>query len=71
MPYSVDTIRKITDDDTNTYHIEVGPDPDGLGCIDISQFGLKKQLDARLTLAPDVALAVANAIHKCHDELIK
>lgn len=76
MKFITDTIRNIYVDELehgdNSY-ISVREDPDGLGCIEVSYRESDKPVhnSARLTMTPEQAVAVANAILLQAAELLK
>lgn len=64
--YETDVIRRVHDNGTGR-NIEVKPDGDGLGLVEIDggdDYG-------RITLPPEMALMVADAIGKCALETIR
>ncbi len=47
--------------DAATYHWEVGPDRDGLGCVEI-RLREDSKIKERITVPPDVALLISKAL---------
>ncbi len=61
MAYSAETFIRIYDDKTGE-HVQVGPDADGLDCVEISQREQSGKIEARITIQPEQALLLAKAI---------
>ena len=51
--------------------VGVGPDRDGLGCVEIHHIDDKGAIMERITFCPEQALLVADAMIKCANELKK
>jgi hypothetical protein len=67
---SLETIRRVYDDDRGTY-IEVGPDADSLGCVEIrttTPENVEYWGSVRLTINKAFALKLAEAIRRCAEE---
>jgi hypothetical protein len=68
--YEVEIVRRVYDNVAGAY-VEVGPDGDGLGIVEIRTSG--KNVDhfgpIRFAIAPDMALALADAIKACAEEM--
>lgn len=69
--YWQETVRKVGSDDWDGEHIEVGPDADGSGCVEIRYRDKDGSLTcSRITLGPpDAAILVAAAIIECVTDL--
>ena len=65
MSYEVETLRRVYDNDIGK-HIEVRPDGDGLGLLEIDG----KDEYGRLVLSAEHAIVLAKAIHDCATEML-
>jgi len=61
--YSLETVFKVWHDDSGT-HYEVGPDADGLDCIEIREVGPDGEIDSRFLIDPDAAPLILEALGK-------
>jgi hypothetical protein len=66
--YTLETQYKIYDHDCWPMWL-IAPDRDSLGCVEIRDND--PNLPTRLTIAPKLALVLAEAIKKCAEDLIK
>jgi hypothetical protein len=67
---SLETIRRVYDDDNGCF-IEVGPDSDSLGCVEIRTTGEKNKGhwgEIRFAVPKQFALQLAEAIRRCAEE---
>lgn len=64
MKYSIEIMREVWDDASGD-HIEVGPDRDGLGMVEL-RYGKDGQ---RMSFPPEMAYLIARAITACADEV--
>lgn len=71
MNVSLDTFRRVYDDTTGHY-IEVGPDADALGLVEIRTETTKENAEywgaVRLAIPPEIALQLAEALKRCAEE---
>lgn len=70
MQSKMETLREIWNEEDKS-HYEVGPDRDGLQCVEIRYFGEDGKIGERMTFRPEIARLVAVALVKCVDELNK
>lgn len=68
MKFTLEILREVWDDESGD-HIEIGPDRDGLGCIEIRYKDKNGKIEERMTFHPEMARLVAQAVLKCADEL--
>lgn len=68
MGYSMETMREIWDD-KNDDCVEVGPDRDALGMVEIRFKTDNGAIGERIGFSPDRARLVAQAMLACADEL--
>jgi len=61
--YSLETLFKVWDDSTGCRY-EVGPDADGLDCIELRSVDKKGNIDNRFVIDPDAAPLVYEALGK-------
>lgn len=66
--YTLEIVRQIWHD-KNGDRVEVGPDSDGLGLVEIRHRDMYSKITARITLEPDAASMVAAAMLACAKEL--
>jgi len=60
--FSLEKVIKIWDDDHGT-HIDVGPDSDGLGLVEIKQFDEDNKCINRIVMTQEEAILLAEAIN--------
>ena len=64
MAYTKEVFRRVYDDNIGTY-VEVRPDRDSLGCVEI----VCEERSTSFSMRPGQALLVADAIRHCAEEL--
>lgn len=64
----METLREIWNG-MDRSHYEVGPDRDGLSCVEVRWFDTTGKLVERLVFSPDIAKLIAKAINLCANEL--
>jgi hypothetical protein len=70
MKISTETMREVwIDDDPHAEHYEIGPDRDGLDCVEIRLKSFEGKIVTRITFPHEVAAAVADAMLLCATEL--
>jgi hypothetical protein len=69
MKYEMETMREIWPEKGDGEHIEVGPDRDGLQCVEIRQKEPDNKISSRITFSVEAARLVAHAMLKCADEI--
>jgi hypothetical protein len=69
MKYKMETMREIWPEEGDGEHIEVGPDTDGLQCVEIRQKEPDNKISSRITFSAEAARVVAHALLKCADEI--
>lgn len=61
----METLREIwVDDDPHADHYEIGPDRDGLGCVEIRSRDPEGKIVDRMSFPPEIAVYIADAISK-------
>jgi hypothetical protein len=63
MKFSLETRKEIWNDETSD-KLTVGPDADGLGCIEIKELDANGKTLSRITMPPEQAKLVAQAINE-------
>lgn len=70
--YSHEVFHRIYDDSEGRY-IQVGPDPDSLGLVEINTAATKENAeywgDCRVTVPPAMARLIGQALNKAADEV--
>lgn len=69
MKHEMETLREIWPERGEGEHIEVGPDRDGLGLVEIRQKEPNGQISARISMTTEAAILVSKALSMCADEL--
>lgn len=69
-PYTIEIQYKVWDTE-NKQFIEIAPDADGFGCVEVSQKhgGVVDRI--RITMPPEMALMVADAIKRLAEHMIE
>lgn len=67
MSFSAETVIQVWNDEHGD-RVEVGPDRDGLGLVEIRSYTDDNQIGSRITLAPEQAVLIAEAILKLYGE---
>ena len=67
MSFSTETVIQVWNDEHGD-RVEVGPDRDGLGLVEIRSYTDDNQIGSRITLAPEQAVLIAEAILKLYGE---
>lgn len=70
MKFTLETLREIHNDEDGSRY-EVGPDRDGLDCVELRYRNLEGQFIERMTFPPDLAYLIADALIECGQELEK
>lgn len=72
MAYSIESFFRVYDDDNGCFY-EIRPDSDALGCVEVSYSdgGKGDALKRCLTVPPQMARLLAQAIEGCADKLEK
>ena len=65
----METMREIWSEKGDGERVEVGPDKDGLQCVEIRQKEPDDKISARITFSVEAARLVAHAMLKCADEI--
>lgn len=68
MKFEMETLREIWNNMDKT-SIEIGPDRDGLNCVEIRYKDENHEIRERISFPPEQARLVAIALTKCADEL--
>lgn len=70
MTFSLETVRRVFDDSDGVY-LEVGPDPDGLGLVQVSTVreSAEHYGTIRLVLLPEQARLLAAALNASASEM--
>ena len=69
MKIETETLREIWNNEDKT-HYEIGPDRDGLGCVEIRYYDEDHILcGTRMTFPPEMARHIAYALEICSKEL--
>lgn len=69
---STEVVRRVFDDNEGVF-IEVGPDCDGLGCVEVRTTNKECQDyfgEAKLTMSPAIARLLGEALIKAADEAL-
>ena len=61
MNYTIEKHMRVYDNDSGEY-IEIRPDGDGLGCVDIRQCDRQGKILARITTSRDMTILIHEAI---------
>lgn len=69
MRYEMETMREIWPDKGDGERIEVGPDRDGIGLVEIRQKQPDNSISDRITLPVEAARLLAKALILCADEM--
>jgi hypothetical protein len=69
MKYEMETMREIWPEKGDGERIKVGPDRDGLRCVEIRQLEADNKISSRITFSVEAARLVAHAMLKCADEI--
>lgn len=69
MKYEMETIREIWPDCGSGEYIEVGPDRDVLGLVEIRQKEPNGKISARISMTIEAATLVSKALSMCANEL--
>ena len=68
MKFEMETLREIWNDMDKSI-VEIGPDRDGLGCVEVRYRDEDSKIKERLSFPPDQALMVAAALERCAMEM--
>ena len=68
MKFEMETLREIWNGEDKS-HYEVGPDRDGLQCVEIRYRDEAGKIGERMTFPPEMARLISVALTKCADEL--
>jgi len=69
MDITKEVVIKVFNDEDGDFY-QISPDPDGLDCVEVRYFDeTGKPSDSRLTMPPDMALIVAEAIIEMSEKL--
>ena len=68
MKFEMETLREIWND-MDKSHYEIGPDRDGLGCVEIRYLDENKKIAERMTFPPEMAIVLSDALQQCAREL--
>lgn len=71
MTHQIEILREIWPDDGDGERIEVGPDRDGLGLVEIRIVERNREISNRISMDRSAAQLVAKAMLLCADELTK
>ena len=71
MKVTTEVMREVWVENEPDYeYFEIGPDRDGLGCVEIRMKERKKdEIVERMMIAPEIARHIAEAMIKCANEL--
>lgn len=69
MASELEIMREIWPDHGDGEYLEVGPDRDGTGCVEIRQKEPDGKISARITMSPEFARLLAGALYSCATEL--
>jgi len=69
MKYEMETMREIWPEKGDGERVEVGPDRDGLQCVEIRQKEPDDKISSRIAFSVEAARLVAHAMLKCADEI--
>jgi hypothetical protein len=64
----IETLYEIWPNDGDGWSVEVGPDRDGLGCVEIRFKEDGHKIKERMTFGPEIALLVGEAIVKAAND---
>ena len=67
--FSIESLKRIYNDDTGEY-IEVRPDGDSLGLIEIASYDSNGEQEARLTMSKDQAILLGAILSNAHDRQV-
>lgn len=68
MKFEMETLREIWNGEDKS-HYEIGPDRDGLRCVEIRYRGEDGKIGERMLFPPEMARLVSEALAKCANEL--
>ena len=68
MKAEMEVLREIWNNEDKS-HFEVGPDRDGLGCVEIRYSDEKGVIQERMAFLPEMASLIGKALTLCADEL--
>lgn len=68
MKFEMETVREIWNDADKSC-VEIGPDRDGLGCVEIRYKSEAGKVVERMTLSPAMAILISKALSLCANEL--
>lgn len=69
MKFSTETMREVWCDDQDYEHFEIGPDRDGLGCVEVRMKDKEGKILERFAVAPEMAELIGQAMILCAKEL--
>jgi len=67
MMCEMETVREIWND-MDKSHLEIGPDRDGLGCVELRYYDEADKVTERMSFPPEMALHVSMALECCARE---
>jgi len=67
--YALETVREIWPSDPDFESFEVGPDRDGLGCVEVRMKDRKGAIVDRMLFDPGLARMIAKALQECAGEV--
>lgn len=69
MNYEMEVVREIWPKDGDGERYEVGPDRDGLKCVEIRWREKDGAISGRMTFPPELAILVGEALMRCAGEV--
>lgn len=69
MKFEMETVREIWNNEDRS-HYEVGPDRDGLSCVEIRYRDKDGKICERISFPPELARVIARALELCANEVI-
>lgn len=71
--FTTETVREVWWDEDTTCHMRIGPDPDGLSCVQLSYINHEnKETSIHFpAMPPEQAFQVGKAIIACGNEILK
>ena len=69
MNFTLQTVREIWGDETIETGWEVGPDRDGLGCVEIRYREGGTKILQQMTFPPEAAKLIGQALIACAEEM--
>lgn len=69
MKFETEVMREIWEEPEGDNHLEVGPDRDGLGCVEIRRKDSAGKICERISFPVEEATACANAMLACAKEM--